>query len=161
MIPGSGRSPGGGRGNPLWYSFLENPMDRGAWQAMVQKTLGRERVRHNIRISFVVYLVFQASLSSPCITHTWVRVSAKSPLPAKKNLLIMGSFIEGNVVSSQFFYNHPSYLLISRISFWSLVYINKVEFVSLPPCTTEVGVRVGLLHCCLTNCSILRYYLLT
>ena len=34
-IPGSGRSPGGGNGNPLQYSFLENPMDRGAWQATV------------------------------------------------------------------------------------------------------------------------------
>ena len=32
-IPGSGRSPGGGRGEPLQYSCLENPMDRGAWQA--------------------------------------------------------------------------------------------------------------------------------
>ena len=29
-IPGLGRSPGGGYGNPLWYSCLENPMDRGA-----------------------------------------------------------------------------------------------------------------------------------
>ena len=32
-IPGSGRSPGGGHGNPLQYSCLENPRDRGAWQA--------------------------------------------------------------------------------------------------------------------------------
>ena len=32
-IPGSGRSPGGGNGNPLQYSCLENPMDRGAWWA--------------------------------------------------------------------------------------------------------------------------------
>ena len=31
LIPGSGRSPGGGHGNPLQYSCLENPMDRGAW----------------------------------------------------------------------------------------------------------------------------------
>ena len=30
-IPGSGRSPGGGNGNPLQHSCLENPMDRGAW----------------------------------------------------------------------------------------------------------------------------------
>ena len=30
-IPGSGRSSGGGHGNPLQYSSLENPMDRGAW----------------------------------------------------------------------------------------------------------------------------------
>ena len=34
-IPGSGRSPGGGHGNPLEYSCLDNPMDRGAWQATV------------------------------------------------------------------------------------------------------------------------------
>ena len=33
--PGSGRSPGGGRSNPLWYSYLENPMDRGARWATV------------------------------------------------------------------------------------------------------------------------------
>ena len=35
LIPGSGRSPGGGHGNPLQYSCLENPMNRGAWQAAV------------------------------------------------------------------------------------------------------------------------------
>ena len=34
-IPGSGRSPGGGHGNPLQYSCLDNPMDRGAWWATV------------------------------------------------------------------------------------------------------------------------------
>ena len=34
-IPGLGRSPGGGNGNPLQYSCLENPMDRGAWRATV------------------------------------------------------------------------------------------------------------------------------
>ena len=32
-IPGSGRSPGGGHDNPLQYSCLENPMDRGTWRA--------------------------------------------------------------------------------------------------------------------------------
>ena len=34
-IPGLGRSPGEGNGNPLQYSCLENPMDRGVWQATV------------------------------------------------------------------------------------------------------------------------------
>ena len=32
LIPGSGRSPGGGHGNPFQYSCLENPMYKGAWQ---------------------------------------------------------------------------------------------------------------------------------
>ena len=35
LIPGWGRSPGEGNGNPLQYSCLGNPMDRGAWQATV------------------------------------------------------------------------------------------------------------------------------
>ena len=35
LIPGSGRSPGGGHGNPLQYSGLENPKDRRAWWATI------------------------------------------------------------------------------------------------------------------------------
>ena len=37
LIPGSGRSNGGGHGNPLQYSCLENPTDRGAWRALVHR----------------------------------------------------------------------------------------------------------------------------
>ena len=37
FIPGSGRSLGEGNGNPLQYSYLENPMDRGAWRAIVHR----------------------------------------------------------------------------------------------------------------------------
>ena len=37
LIPGSGRSPGEGHGYPLQYSCLQNPMDRGAWQATVHR----------------------------------------------------------------------------------------------------------------------------
>ena len=44
-IPGSGRFPGEGNGNPLQYSCLENPMDRGAWQATIH---GVARVGHNL-----------------------------------------------------------------------------------------------------------------
>ena len=37
LIPGSGRSPAAGHGNPLQYFCLENPMDRGAWRATVHR----------------------------------------------------------------------------------------------------------------------------
>ena len=37
LTPGSGGFLGGGNGNPLQYSWLENPMDRGAWQAIVHR----------------------------------------------------------------------------------------------------------------------------
>ena len=43
LIPGSGRSPGEGNGNPFQYSCLENPMDRAAWHAIVH----RAAVGHN------------------------------------------------------------------------------------------------------------------
>ena len=39
-IPGSGRSPGGGNGNPLQYSCLRNPVGRGAWRAAVHVSTG-------------------------------------------------------------------------------------------------------------------------
>ena len=42
---GSGRSPGGGNGNPLQYSYLENPMDRETWWATAH---GVARVRHDL-----------------------------------------------------------------------------------------------------------------
>ena len=41
LIPEWGRSPGGGSGNPLQYSCLENPMDRGAWRAEVHKRVAK------------------------------------------------------------------------------------------------------------------------
>ena len=44
-IPGSGRSPGEGNGNPLQYSCLENSMDREAWCGL--QSMGLQRVRHD------------------------------------------------------------------------------------------------------------------
>ena len=45
LIPGSGRSPGEENGNPLHFSSLGNPMDRGAWQAIVHRVV---RVGHDL-----------------------------------------------------------------------------------------------------------------
>ena len=50
-IPGSERFPGGGNGNPLQYSCLENPMDRGAWQATVHGV-----AKSRTRLSMHAYL---------------------------------------------------------------------------------------------------------
>ena len=56
-IPGSGRSPGGANGNPLQFSCLEHPMDRGAWQATV----------HGVAKS-------QTQLSEHAGRYKWVKV---------------------------------------------------------------------------------------
>ena len=50
-IPGLGRSPGGGNGNLLQYSCLENPLDRGAWKAIFH---GVAKVRHNLETKQVI-----------------------------------------------------------------------------------------------------------
>ena len=64
-IPGLGRSPGEGNGNPLQYSCLENPMDRGAWWATVDGVAkSRTRVSNfTIFLSFFLYAFSQFSCS--------------------------------------------------------------------------------------------------
>ena len=58
-IPGSGRSPGEENGNPLWYSCLENPMDRGAWWASVHRvTKSRTRLSTNTSLHFMYAYLF-------------------------------------------------------------------------------------------------------
>ena len=48
LIPGSGRSPGGGNGNPLQYSCLGNPMDRRAWWAVVRGVAKSQMLQKNL-----------------------------------------------------------------------------------------------------------------
>ena len=52
LIPGLGRSPGGGHGNPLQYSLLENPMDRGAWCPTVHGVTKSWTQLSNLTLSF-------------------------------------------------------------------------------------------------------------
>ena len=64
-IPGPGRSPGEGNGNPLQYSCLENPMDRGAWWASRKESDTTERLHFHFTIfdhipknSLIVWILF-------------------------------------------------------------------------------------------------------
>ena len=66
--PGLGRSPGGGYGNLLQYSCLENPMDRGAWQA----TAHRVTQSRTQRSDFIHTHIKRTALSSPGFhTSSW------------------------------------------------------------------------------------------
>ena len=61
-IPGLGRSPGEGNGNPLQYSCQENPVDRGAWWATVDG-VAKSRTRLS---DFTITVTF---LKYRCLTH--------------------------------------------------------------------------------------------
>ena len=67
LIPGSGRPTGGGNGNPLQYSCLENPMDRGLWQAAVhgvaQSLTGLKRLSTHAHTQLPVVLSLPHPLS--------------------------------------------------------------------------------------------------
>ena len=65
LIPGSGRSPGGGNGNPLQYSCLENSMDRGAWRL---QSMWSQRVGHNL-VTEHTLIISTNSLSSLFLYH--------------------------------------------------------------------------------------------
>ena len=59
LIPGSERSPGGGHGNTLRYSCQENPMDRGAWWAMVHRVAKNQtRLKHLSMAHISIYAIF-------------------------------------------------------------------------------------------------------
>ena len=59
LIPGSGRSPGEGNGNPLQYSCLENPMDGGAWWATVHRVARSWHIYLYVLISSFLYSFFK------------------------------------------------------------------------------------------------------
>ena len=58
LIPGLGRSPGGRNGNPLKYSCLENPMDRGAWWATVHRVAKSRTLLSNYIFANVLFKIF-------------------------------------------------------------------------------------------------------
>ena len=83
-VPGLGRSAGGGNGNPLWYSCLKNPMDRGAWQATVHEvTKSQTRLStHTQRQGDSENVSSRGPWLESCTTGLWAsRVDTASSAP--------------------------------------------------------------------------------
>ena len=83
-IPGLGRSPGGGHGNPLQYSCLENPMDRGAWSAAVQGLAKRQIQFSDSRTPTTLGII-------PSFRHGWLELPQDRGLPLMKLMVHSGS----------------------------------------------------------------------
>jgi len=94
LIPGSGRSPGEGHGNPLQYSCLENPLDRGAWQATVHRVAKSwTRLKQlSMKASF-----YQITLWCQSLMHCWLTCVQSlwyGPETRSKESLIHGGLIK-------------------------------------------------------------------
>ena len=72
LIPGSGRSPGRGHGNPLQHSCLENPMDRGIWQATTPTSLPPEK-ENSVWINFSEILQAERIVVSKIFQYSAVK----------------------------------------------------------------------------------------
>ena len=71
MIPGYGRSPGEGHGNPLQYSCLEHPMDSGAWWVTVRGVVKSQTLAcmHTERLCMNIVISIEQSLKDNDITQ--------------------------------------------------------------------------------------------
>lgn len=83
MIPGPGRSPGGGSGNPLLYSCHENSMDRGAWRAATQGVAKNSDVTESNDVAWTLpvralSLHSRHLISQPCLLLVHVRTTLPS-----------------------------------------------------------------------------------
>jgi len=87
LIPGSGRSPGGERGNPLQYSCLGNPTDRGAWCPMAHR-VAKSQIRLNQLSTHFLYMM--KSFFSNNYEIKQMIIMAKKETQRVKNL----SFVE-------------------------------------------------------------------
>ena len=74
-IPGLGRFPGGGNGNPLQYSCLENPMDRRAWQATVHRVAESDMTKQlSMHAGTIIIMIKYKSLDTEKANTTLITV---------------------------------------------------------------------------------------
>ena len=91
LIPGSGRSSGGRHGNPLQYSYLENPVDRGAWRATVHGiSKGQTRLKGlSCAQIFVLYCCgYNGLLASTCTIYSGTEISILASVNQPERILL-------------------------------------------------------------------------
>ena len=116
LIPGSGRSPGGGHGNPLQCSCLENPMDRGAWRAAVHGVTQNRTHMHNWThmnihtyrcfYTFSVHWLFSVSIHLK--ENDCLRYLTQGCLWFQNWQIFSTSYVSREIQVKTMIYHHPS-----------------------------------------------------
>ena len=134
--PGLGRYPGGGPGNPLQYSCLENPMDRGAWRATVQRVAkSRTRLKWPSTQHAAPKPMYKVHTCFPGVSQ--VALEVKNPFINAGDWsdgadtyffpeLQIGSFSNLLDFTNEEFHWHPKFKVYSRKSIPSLPFIRLV-----------------------------------
>ena len=134
LIPGSGRSPGEGNGNPLQYSCLENPMDRGALQATVHRVA---RVGHDLATKPPLYYIssvqslshvqlFATSWTTACqaslsfsISWSLLKLMSTGSVMPSNHLILAPCFPLTSIFPSIRVFSNESVLHIKWPKYWS------------------------------------------
>ena len=139
-VPRWGRSPGGGHGNPLQYSCLEKPMDRGAWWAAVHRVAQSQ--------TWLKWLKSSSSINIIIAFSVW-KVLHFDPLVSYNNNFSSFSSI-------------PNYLLLEKVVYAHVLQIPVAsQFLPSPlfwPCSHQHYQR---LSCCQNQIKCLNFYDLT
>ena len=158
-IPGSGRSPGEGNGNPLQYSCLENPMVGGAWWAI--QSMGSQKVRHNWATSLSLSLSSAFSKASLNIWKFTVRVLWKPGLENFENYFARvwdeyNCAVVWTLFAIAFLWDwNESYGQKSKYSFLS---IQRSHF---PKISTYINIKTGSPKFCLYMSNRVRFLVIT
>ena len=121
LIPGSGRSPGGGRGNPLQYSCLENPTDRGGSQATVHSVTELDTTEATAHVHGVCLTDGQAS-GLGCYVFIFLHIIMVSCLLHVLNTELCKKYLKFFLLMSYLGYTRSILGELHRIIIWYLLW---------------------------------------
>ena len=124
-IPGLGRSPGEGNGNPLQYGCLENPMDGGAWRATVHGVAKSQTRLHCYTTCDPMDAARQASLSITIFRSLLKLMSIESEMPSNHLILCCPLLLLPSVLPIVRVFSNESTLPISWPKYWSFSFSIK------------------------------------
>ena len=117
LIPGLGRSPEGGHDNPLQYSCLENPMDKGAWRATVHRVAKSQTQLKRLSMHALGYNGNNYCISTMCLCEDIISVNLLPPSASKSLIKKAGDEKSG---SKKRIYFRRFTLLTAKWGTWSL-----------------------------------------